>query len=179
MSAERAWDAVWRSVWLAVLTGVSVGLFPHWMTVQMLVVPLWVAYDVVTRGPRTGCWLAIWGGLLLEGVWHVPTGACVSFLLIVWGVMTRFREELPPMEVPATYGCVLGVLMVPLLRFWLALYAVPFYGWASAQLLPSLGTFLWSCFAGLFGGALVFALADVTEFHVLKPKREERLSDES
>lgn len=179
MSAERTWDGVWCSVWLAVLTGVCAGLFPHSMTLQLLLVPLWVAYDLVTRGPKLGAWLALWGGLLLEGVWHVPPGSCASFFLLLWWVLTHFRESLPPMEVPAVYGCVLGVLLVPCLRFWLALYAIPFYGWSSAEFLPTVGGLFLGCVAGLLGGAALFTLADAMEFHVLKPKQEERLSDES
>lgn len=178
MSAERGWDLVWRSVWLVVLTGLSVGLFPHWTTFQLWLVPLWVVYDLVTRGVRTGCWLAIWGGVLLEGVWYVPMGACVSFFLLVWWGLTHFRERLPLMQSPALYGSVLGVWLVPLLRFWLTVYAVPFYGWSAVWLLPSFGQFCWGILVGLVGGALVFALANAMEFHVLRPKREERLSDE-
>lgn len=172
MNAERAWFAIWVTVFLPALVGLCGAFLPAYPAVRLAVAPVWMAWWTLTAGPSLGAWVAVWGGALLEWAWTVPPGACVLPLLALWGAGRWLKESLPAKLHP-WHGAFGGLILVPLLWFWLWLYAALWVGVeAAAPLRPGLG-FLLSPLTGALGGGAVFALARACDFRALAPEPEE------
>lgn len=175
MENSRFWDLVWITLFSACLAGVCEGLLPHVPALQLVFLPAWYAYWIVTRGPRTAAWVALWGGALLESAWSLPAGTCIFFLLGVWWGVQGFRDLLP-LEVSPLHGLVWGVVLAPLLRLWVWGYSAIWLWGEARPLAPSFAGLVAMPASGALFGALPFALARATDFRVLRPKREETLS---
>lgn len=177
MGAERFWAAAWVTLFLPALVGLCGAFLPTAAAIQLAVAPGWVAWWVLTAGPRLRVWAALWGGALLEWAWGVPPGACVLPLLGLWAGARAFRESMP--ERPrAVHGLVGGMVAVPALRVWLWLYAMPWVGpEAAGALRPGLSALCAAPAAGALGGCAVFALARACDFLALRPPREEARAD--
>ncbi len=178
MIAERRWDAVWLTFFLILLVALSQTLLPELPSVQLVVVPAWMCYWMLTRGKRLGLWVALWGGGLLETVWMLPPGGAILFFVLVWYLLRTFRKELPETITPL-HGLVGGVLVAPILRLWVWLYAILWTGQTTAYtLMPTLPEMILMPATGALGAGLIFALAKQCEFCVLIPPKEAVRGDE-
>ncbi len=178
METERTWDAIWLSVFLLVLVSLSHTFLPAYPAWQLVVVPGWLCYWILTRRRKLGLWMALWGGLFLEVAWGVPPGCAILFFLGLWYLNLFFRKQLPYPVTPL-HGLIGGMVLAPLLRLWVGFYTILWWGPTEAgSLLPSLGGFFIMPAAGALGGGAIFALAKVCEFRVLMPPTEKRPDDE-
>lgn len=170
------WDGLWVTLLVAALVGFGEALLPAVPAVQLVVVPAWLTYWLMTRKWRLGVWVAIWGGLLLEASWRLPAGCVILFLLGVCGACWAWREALPR-EVGALHGLLMGVLFGPLFRVWVWAYSVVWLWEEAGVLRPTFAGFFVMPATGALGGGLVFAVARWADFLVLRPEPEEGLGD--
>ncbi len=178
MITEHSWDALWNSVFLLILVSLSQTLLPPVPAWQLVVVPGWLCYWILTRKRRLGLWLALWGGLFLEAAWGVPPGCAPLFFVGLWYLRQTFREQLPEPITPL-HGLIGGMVLAPLLRLWIWVYTLLWWGATDAAIVaPSLGGFFIMPAAGALGGGAIFALAKACEFRVLVPKTDKRHDDE-
>ncbi len=178
MTAERRWGAVWLTLFLILLVALAQTLLPQVTTVQLALIPSWIVYWLLTRGWRLGLWVTLWGGALLETVWMIPPCGVILFFLLLWQLIRTFREDLPE-EITPLHGLLVGVILAPLLRLWLWVYAMLWMGEAGTYALaPSLTEMVLMPATGALGGGLVFALAMASEFRVLIPPKETVRGDE-
>lgn len=178
MTAETFWDAVWITVFAAILVALSVTLLPTVPSIQMVVVPMWFGYWMLTRRPQLSAWIAFFGGMLLESAWGVPPGGCILFFFTIWQLIRLFRKELPK-EIQPLHGLLAGVVFAPFFRLWIWAYSIFWLGLDAADAIrPGLtGIFVMPA-VGALGGGAVFALAKAWSFDALEPKQEETLSNE-
>ena len=174
-SARQRWDVLWLTLFPLALAGLGDLVLPRTPSAQLAFFPLWTAYWILTRGRRTGLWIALWCGLLAETLWGAPpAGALIPFLAF-WGAVQGlrvFREE--PFAPTSLTGLILGTALVPVLRLWIWAWAVLWHGAAGAAGLR----FGWTACvaapaAGAAGGCLVFALAQRWDFLALRPFKRE------
>lgn len=179
MTAETFWDAVWITLFSALSVALSVTFLPSLPSIQLVVVPMWFGYWMLTRSVRLSAWVAFFGGLLLESAWGIAPGGCILFFFMIWQLIRLFRKELPK-EIQPLHGLLAGVVFAPFLRLWIWGYSALWLGWEAADAIrPGLtGLFVMPA-AGALGGGAVFALAKAWSFDALEPKREETLSNES
>ncbi len=178
MVTERTWDTVWLSIFTILLVSLSQTLLPPYPAWQLVVVPGWICYWLMTRRRSAGLWLAVWGGLFLGCAWTVPPGCAILFFLGLWYLRQTFREQLP-MPITPLHGLIGGMVLAPLLRLWIWLYALLWWGpTAASALAPGLGGFFIMPAAGALGGGAVFALAKAFEFRVMAPPNEKGYDDE-
>ncbi len=178
MVTERSWDALWLSILTLLLVSISQTLLPAYPACQLVFVPGWLCYWILTRKRRLGLWLAIWGGLFLESAWSVPPGCVILFFVGLWALRHKFRDQLP-LPITPLYGLIGGVLLAPLLRLWVWVDALLWWGPTTAEAIaPSLGGFFIMPAAGALGGCAVFAIARGCEFRVLVPVLEKGHDDE-
>ena len=180
MTAGRAWDAIWLTLFPLALAGRGVALLPQRPVVQTVFLPMWVCYWVLTRGSALGAWGALWGGVLLEGLWGIPPGGGALFMLLVWRALRLARSRLPePDAIAPLHGLLIGTAFVPLFCLWLWFYAVLWLGpTASVGLAPTLPGLVAAPAVGALGGGAVFALARACDFRALRPPQKEAAGDE-
>lgn len=179
MTAESFWDGVWVTVFSVLLAALSVTLLPATPSIQLVVMPMWLGYWMLTRRARLAAWVACFGGLLLESVWGIAPGGCILFFLMIWQLIRLFRKELPK-EIQPLHGLLAGVVFAPFFRLWIWGYSFLWLGAEAAEAIrPGLtGLFVMPA-AGALGGGAVFSLAKLWSFDALEPKQEETLSNES
>lgn len=178
MTAETFWDAVWLTVFSTLLVALSVTLLPSVPAIQLVAVPAWLGYWMLTRSARLGAWMAFYGGLLLESAWGIPPGGCIFFFFMLWQLIRLFRTELPK-EILPLHGLLAGVVFAPFLRLWIWGYSAIWLGGEAAEAIrPGLSGLFVMPAAGALGGGAVFALAKAWSFDALEPKQEETLGNE-
>jgi hypothetical protein len=178
MNAERFWATIWLFVLPVLLTALSVSFLPQTPVIQLLIVPLWTLYWILTRPLRQSLWPTIWAAILCECAWQVPAGACVTFFLLLWWGVRYFRDILPIHPSPY-HGLLYGVALLPLLHLWLWIYAFLWPTLPDAMpLMPSLVNLILLPAVGALGGSAVFAVAHHTEFRIFIPSPQDLREDE-
>lgn len=178
MRTERFWATVWLFVFPVVLTAFSCTFLPQTPVTQLLLVPTWTAYTLLTRPTRQTLYPSLWTAILCEAMWDIPPGACITFVLLFWWLIRSYRDFLPLRPSPY-HGLLCGVALLPTLHIWLWLYALLWPTVTDAgPLMPSLVTLILLPAVGALGGSAVFALAQRMEFLVFLPTPQEMREDE-
>lgn len=177
MRAEHLWGSLWFFLFPIFLTAVSQTFLPHTPPLQLLILPVWAVYWMLSRPLKQGFWISGWHALLCEVYWSLPSGTCITFFLLIWWLIRSYRELLPTRPNPY-HGLLCGVILLPALRSWIWLYALL---WPTLEdagpLYPSLVEIITIPAAGALGGSAIFALAAKTEFLIFKPNPKELRAD--
>lgn len=183
MSIERDVEHIWNCVWLTIfpllLAALSKTFLPSSPIFQLLILPLWATFWALSRPAKQALWILLWHAVLCETLWLLPPGACVTFFLLVWKIIRLYREWLPFQPTPY-HGLLSGVILLPMLRLWIWIYAALWPTLPDASYLsPSFLEIVLTPAMGALGGSAIFALAQKTDFKVFNPKPEELRDDES
>jgi hypothetical protein len=178
MTVERFWSTIWLFVVPTVLMAITTTLLPSHPVLQLIVLPLWMLYTLLTRPTRQSLWPVLWAATLCEANWDIPPGACITFFIPIWWGVRNYRDLLP-VRPSAYHGLLSGVTLPPILAVWIWLYAILWPFWPSATpLMPSLTTLILLPAIGALGGSALFTLAQKAEFLVFIPKPQELREDE-
>ena len=177
MSAERFWNLMWLFAFPVLLAALSRAFLPETSIFQFLVLPLWAIYWNLTRPSKQALWVSLWHAVLCEALWLLPPGACVTFALVVWWIIRTYRDLLPIRPAPY-HGLLCGVIVLPVLRLWIWLYAILWPTATASYLCPTFAEFILIPTVGALGGSAIFALAQKTEFRIFIPKADALRNDE-